>query len=145
MNDKVLWIKPQQRTCGECTKCCEGWLFGEAHGKNFYKGRKCHFLEDSCTIYDQRPINPCKSYSCMWLIDLEIPSWLKPSLSNIIISKRKIENIEYLEVIETGIKIDSSVLNWLVQYSILQNVNILYFVDGGVNRIGQQDFLKATL
>ena len=32
------------RTCGDCTKCCEGYMSGVVFGKPFYAGNPCHLL-----------------------------------------------------------------------------------------------------
>ena len=144
----ITWIK-NERSCGECSKCCEGWISGEAYGHKFYKGCPCFFLEKTCSIYDLRPNEPCKSYKCAWLEEEIFPLWLKPSMSNVIITKRyrKLDNREiyYYAIDETGKKIDSSVLNWLILFALNKNVNILYRIDGGPNRIGSNEFLSLDL
>ena len=63
-----------KRECGTCTKCCEGWLTGEALGHNFYPGKPCHFLavNKGCTVYAKRPKDPCSSYKCAWLANEDI-------------------------------------------------------------------------
>jgi len=70
---------------------------------------------------------------------------MKPDLVNIIITKRQVKNLFYYEIIEAGATIDSKTLNWLVQWAVNTNNNILYEVESGANRIGSQDFLKANL
>lgn len=134
-----------KRECKECTKCCEGWLHATINGHAMYKGRKCFYLESKCTIYPNRPKDPCCNFQCSWLIDNEIPAWLKPSLSNVIIHKRKHENIEYYFVIETGVKMDSTVLNWLITFALSNNKNIMYEIDGGINKMGSKEFLALNI
>ena len=133
------------RSCEGCAKCCEGWLSGEAYGHAFYKGRPCFFLNKICTIYDVRPDKPCKSYKCGWLAEDIFPHWMKPSLSNAIITKREFENIVYYEIIEAGGSLDAKVLSWLVHWSLNTNNNILYQIDKGTNKIGSQEFLRAPI
>ncbi len=43
----------KQRSCSDCTKCCEGSLSGEVFGKTFYSGKPCHFvkLNEGCSVY----------------------------------------------------------------------------------------------
>ena len=83
----MMHLPIYSRTCGDCTKCCEGWLEGVVHGYKMYRGCSCHFLEKSCSAYESRPENPCKSYNCAWLLEDKFPSWMKPSLSGVIITK----------------------------------------------------------
>lgn len=135
MNEKI------KRSCGDCTECCQGWLHGEAKGHFFYKGKPCHFIDrNGCSIYEDRPENPCKSFFCNWLVDEKIPMWLKPNLSKVIITNRKNEMFTYWKVTEAGSVISSRVLNWLIQHAMANNINLEYFVEGGVNRIGSMDF-----
>lgn len=136
----------QKRHCNGCTKCCEGWLAADVYGHKMFTGRKCHFLEKHCTIYSSRPQNPCKNYECVWLGDPELPSWLKPDISNVIISKRiensKIlgKNIEYYHIIEAGSKIDAGTLNWIIHWAIQKELNIAYQIDSKFHILGTPDF-----
>jgi hypothetical protein len=134
-----------ERSCDGCAKCCEGWLHGEAYGHAFYKGRPCFFLNKTCSIYDTRPENPCRTFKCSWLAEDTFPHWMKPDLVNIIITKRQVDNFYYYEIVEAGSTIESKSLNWLVQWALNTDNNILYYIEGGVNRIGSQEFLKANL
>lgn len=134
-----------ERQCDGCTKCCEGWLYGQAYDHKFYKGRPCFFLSKTCTIYDTRPENPCRSYKCAWLAEDSFPQWMKPNLVNIIITRREVENLVFYEILEAGSTIEAKTLNWLIQWAITSNKNILYEVDGGSNRLGSDEFLKLDI
>lgn len=136
-----------KRSCGDCTKCCEGWLQGEALGHKFYQGRPCHFLAigKGCTVYAKRPKDPCQSYKCGWLQNEEIPEWMKPSEINAIVDFRDIEGIPYLRVKEAGQILSSKVLTWVIQYAISKNMNIYWEVDGGKNWLGSPEFQEALL
>lgn len=133
------------RSCGDCTKCCEGYLSGSANGKTFYNGKPCHFLSigKGCTIYAKRPKDPCQAYKCAWLIDDTLPEWFKPNEINAIVDYREIEGIKYLNVVEAGETLRSNVLSWLIVYALSNNINIYWNVAGGSNWIGSTDFLKA--
>ena len=136
-------MKSPERVCGECTACCEGWLFGNAHGEGFWPGRKCFYMSSSgCTIYEDRPYSPCRTYRCEWLNNTkDIPEWLKPNLSNVILTKRTIGDIEYIDLVETGQKLDSSVLSWLFfKYSDGTFPNIAYRINNGLHYFGTQEF-----
>jgi hypothetical protein len=97
-----------------------------------------------CTIYDDRPVEPCQSYRCIWLIDNEIPEWMKPEKSKVILTARSWgENNSkiFLEASECGEKIDSSVLNWLFSYFLRTETPLKVQVGGGWNYYGSQEFL----
>lgn len=132
-----------ERKCDGCTKCCEGWLSGVAHCKNFYKGMPCHFMaETGCSIYENRPQDPCKNFQCEWLVNLEIPEWMKPNRVNVIATKRKIDNYEYLELTEAGEKLKVEVLNWFILYALNNHLNLVYSINGGINKVGCLEFLN---
>lgn len=137
--------KAEDRSCGPCTACCDGWLHGEAYGHSFYKGKPCHFIGcNGCSIYENRPKSPCKDYLCQWRKDVRLPEWLQPHLSGIIITERPFkDNRTFLEVIETTGPIRAEVLNWIVLFALNNKLNLRYQVNGGWNRISfDQEFLS---
>jgi hypothetical protein len=142
MTEKPFEYK-MKRACGDCTACCQGWLTADIHGKYMYSGAPCHYKGDKgCTIYKNRP-QLCVDFKCAWLTDPEVPEWMKPSLSKVIMYWRSIEDIPYMSVVETGQQIDASVLNWIVQNALRAGFNVRYMVNGGWNLIGSTDFIEA--
>ena len=133
------------RSCDGCTKCCEGWLQGEAFGHNFFRGRPCFFLNKKCTIYENRPHDPCRSYTCGWLDEMHFPEWMKPDLVNVIINRAKHKDTIYYVLIESGSLLNVKVLSWMIQWALNNNQNLMYYIDGGVNRIGSKDFLEMPV
>lgn len=132
------------RKCDGCTKCCEGWLHGSAHGKSFWPGRPCHFVgERSCTIYNKRPEDPCRIFSCEWLKNPEIPEWMKPDRDNLLIVDKKIKGVKFWKVLEAGQKIRVESLSWLINYALSTGINLEYAIGTGLYRIGSKDFLIA--
>lgn len=136
--------KMPERQCGSCTACCEGWLHGVSYDKSFYHGKPCHFLGcNGCSIYPDRPKDPCQDYRCVWLDNPELPEWMQPHMSGVIVTSRPYKDSFYWEVMECGQKIDSAVLSWLVIYTLNTKGNLHYQVDGGWNKIGfHQEFLQ---
>ena len=128
------------RSCDGCTKCCEGWLWSEAHGHKFWPGRPCHFLgEKKCSIYENRPVDPCVNFRCEWLDNENIPEWMKPNVSNVIIYKRIENDSEILEFTEAGSRLDSRVLSWIFMSYVDEKIgNVKYQLDGGWNYIWQK-------
>lgn len=136
-----------KRECGTCTKCCEGWLVGEALGYKFYQGKPCHFISigKGCSVYAKRPKDPCVTYKCTWLINENIPEWMKPSEINAIIDERINDGIKYLSVSEAGSKLDSSVLTWIIEYALANQINLLWKVNNGSHWIGSPEFNSMML
>lgn len=125
------------RSCNGCSKCCEGWLLGEAYGHKFWPGRPCHFnSEKGCSIYNDRPDDPCKIFRCEWLINEKIPEWMWPKNINAIIFRRIENDKEYIEITEAGSKLDSKVLSWFVMEYVNGNIsNLKYQIESGWNYI----------
>ena len=134
-----------KRTCGTCTKCCEGYLSGEAFGHTFYPGKPCHFIAigKGCSIYDKRPQDPCVSYKCGWLTNTDIPEWMKPSDIDSIIDMRTLNNFEYINLREAGNPMQAKVLSWFFQYILKNGLNAVWQVDGGFNWAGNPEFVAA--
>jgi hypothetical protein len=131
------------RSCDGCTKCCHGWLEGQAKGHKFYGGRPCFYIGKSgCSIYEDRPETPCKSYKCVWLGEEVLPEWFKPDLINAIVTKRELNGVPYYDVVEAGSTLQTKVLNWLVHWSLNDNINIVYRIDGGEHWLGSREFAE---
>jgi hypothetical protein len=134
-----------ERICGTCTECCQGWLWGSAHGHHFYPGRPCHFVsEGGCTIYKDRPESPCKTFKCQWLENHNFPEWLKPNKSKVLIKEDQWgENGDiFLDVYECGQKIDSTILAWLIEYHATTKTPMRIKIGGGNNHYGPPEFLQ---
>lgn len=130
-----------QRQCNECSECCKGWLTANIYGKEMAPGRPCHYLAKvGCSIYKDRPKEPCQTYRCAWLIDPEVPEWMKPSTAKVILSWKGWSGGDYLEVKECGEKIDSTVLNWVYIFAGQNNINLAIEVSGSWYFRGPQDF-----
>lgn len=138
-------LKIRERSCGTCTKCCEGHLTGVAHGIPFFSGKPCHFVDvdSGCSIYEDRPDDPCKSFKCLWLTEPNLPEWLKPNLSNVIFVSTKIDSHDYIYAIESGSKMDAQTLSWAVAYMSLNKYNFAWQYDGGWSAIGTDEFVRA--
>ena len=130
-----------ERICGDCSICCEGWLFATVNGYNIYPGRPCQFMNKGCTIYDERPDFPCRAFKCDWLENNDIPEWLQPNLSKVILSTHRWgENNDkiFLRATECGKKMDSAVLCWLFEYHLRTNIPLAVQVNGGWTHFGEE-------
>ena len=123
-----------KRNCDECAACCEGWLSGKAYDKEFFSETPCYYkCESGCSIYENRPEDPYKSYLCGWMTNLDFLEWFKPSVSKVIITRRHDEklNKKFIEVLEMEQKIDSSILSWLFQYFLKTGISMKIQIGGG--------------
>jgi hypothetical protein len=133
-----------ERTCDGCSECCNGRMVGSVYGHTFHPGKKCFYLKDGCSIYDTRPVNPCQVYKCHWLETEDLPVWMRPDLSRVIVSKRTHKPIEFYEVIECGQSISLDVFRWLTMWALGNNKNVRFEMSGGYNKIGSDEFLAST-
>lgn len=149
MNEELEQIlEKTARKCGSCTECCK-WLEGEVYGYSFYPGNPCQFLgECGCSIYEDRPDIPCKSYQCVWLSNKGIPEWMRPDLSGVIICAKKWNYYDeeriYFEVFETGRKIDSEVLAWLFDAHLNTKMPMVIYISGHPRAYGDEEFLSTV-
>jgi hypothetical protein len=135
-----------ERACGDCARCCEGWLSGNVYGHSFEPGRPCFFLEKTCSIYAERPLDPCKTYRCAWLSEEVFPMWMKPSLSNLLISNRTDEasSASYYIVDVTGEQHDPRALAWLERWAAETGSNVEYRLGGEIRRSGSPAFTAGA-
>jgi hypothetical protein len=121
--------KPK-RQCGSCTKCCDGWLTTEIEGQAVCKGSPCKYRTDAgCSNYQNRPVDPCRTYECAWLTDSAlVPESFKPVNSGVIMTRRWTpkNSIPYLEIKEAGNRLPVEVLDWAiqqVQHGLVKNIH----------------------
>ena len=140
-----------QRSCGDCTLCCQGWLSTTPFpGREVFWGKPCHYVsEKGCTVYDERPFYDCEVFKCGWLAEQEVfPEWMKPNLCKTIVVFRDpgFEGITspHYEVLECGQKIDSSVLNYIIQLSMYNGLNFKVQVAGSYYYYGSAEYLEEV-
>jgi hypothetical protein len=139
---RITLTVQNQRSCGTCTKCCEGNVYGTVFDTPFYKGKPCSFadINHGCSIHKDRPDTPCKQFSCLWLKDETVPLWLKPDAVEAILTENIVNGISYICLIECEGVMRADVLSWFFSYSINNNLNFCWQVKGGFSWIGSQEF-----
>jgi hypothetical protein len=104
------------RSCGECTMCCQGHLTGTAHGFEFGPNKPCHWVRKSgCSIYDFRPYSPCKTFKCEWKINKSFPDEFRPDKIKAIFVNRQLETGDRLDVVEAGDALNAKLLHFIIQ------------------------------
>jgi len=139
------------RQCGECTKCCEGYLHGESDlimrdGKTFkLGGTPCPILQIGvgCGEYENRPQNPCRGFQCEWLRQPDVyPEEMRPDRVGAIFSLQDVEGVQYLRVTEAGKVLDAEVLSHAVKITLLNRYNLYWEVNGKIHWFGNKDFVQ---
>ena len=130
----MIEAKTLTRSCGGCTKCCEGLLAGKAYNFEFGNGKACGYLGvNGCNIYAMRPTNPCKTFQCEWTTNHSLPEWLKPNRSNVIMSRRTIGLYTFLMIVSEGRIISEKIHEWAEEYS-KQDIKNHVLIVGDVSR-----------
>ena len=161
MTTPVIVVGDLKKTCGDCTACCSGVLSGEAHGHYFYKGRPCFFLtQKGCSIYANRPENPCVSFKCGYLSEAFFPEWMRPDLCGILATTRVMRStvmvtkdgaeveeerhIPYMHLVEYGKAMTGKALWWFIQKHLQGEIpNLLIDIEGHHHRMGSLEFIRA--
>jgi len=105
------------RECGGCTACCEGWLGSKIVGMR--PGVPCrHQSQSGCSIYDERPHNPCVTFRCVWLQDSTgLDDSMRPDKCGAIIRESTWKNWSKLAIVPAGVKIPDATLERIRQYA----------------------------
>jgi hypothetical protein len=129
------------RKCDGCTKCCDGSLVGESYGHKFFPGQPCFFLilNKGCTIYEDRPNPQCTDFLCEWIKNDDIPDWLKPNNSDIIISNVDNGGINQIHITKSGNKFTKESLDWIKEYARKNNKELSWYIDGQVGWQGSKE------
>jgi hypothetical protein len=140
------------RSCGDCTKCCEGHLRADIKLKDgsdpVFMGqdengfKPCPFVTvgKGCGVYEKRPDNPCAIFKCDWLTDESMPESFRPNRANAIFTTRTIKGIEYTMLLEAGRKLDSEVLSWAISKHLADGTNFAWRVLTNIFWIGSEEF-----
>ena len=133
-------LPPNFKECGECQKCCEGWVAGTAFGIPFYPHKPCAFLQGKCLVYNFRP-NICKKFFCAYSQGL-FPDWMRPDKTNVLISVQDWSKGQYLKVIACGVKIAENVMAEVQKFCSEQKCPCVLHDTDGSKIIGPQEFIN---
>ena len=73
--------------------------------------------------------------------------WMKPNLSNVIVTEKVHPvnpTLTYFDVTETGQRIDSNILNWIIHWALRNKKNIIYEIDSKKHVLGSAEFTAAV-
>lgn len=137
----------EKRHCGTCTACCDGWVEGTIRGHEMRPGVPCHFRgAGCCTIYDERPKEPCRSFVCGWLAPgSPFPESFRPDrLGVMIVPTRWRERPAYI-LKSAGRDPDESVLSWMRAFSVQSGAPFFYEERGERFGFGPAEFQHEML
>src|SRR5262245_53821003 len=136
-----------ERVCGHCTACCDGWLTGNILGHEMKPGVPCHFRgEHGCSIYETRPQDPCRGFFCGWVLKgSPFPEDFRPDrLGVILVPKKWRDRIAYI-LAPAGRDPDRELLEWMREFSVATGTPFLFHVDGRQRGYGSPEFQKDIL
>jgi hypothetical protein len=128
----VIPVRSGERECGSCTACCDGWVVGTIHGHEMKPGQPCHFRgAGCCTIYERRPMEPCRSFVCGWLRPASpFPETFRPDrLGVMIVPTRWRERPAYI-LCSAGRDPDEGLLAWMREFSSRTGAPFFYEQQG---------------
>jgi hypothetical protein len=130
------------RSCGTCTACCGGWLTCTVRDQEIKPGVPCRFRgAGCCTIYEERPAIPCRSFFCAWrLQDNPFPESFRPDRLGVIIIARQWRDRPGYELISAGRDPDENLLHWMREFSTATGSPFLYYIDGYYRAFGVPEF-----
>ena len=116
------------RTCGNCTKCCEGHLYTVINGQELTPGNPCYLLQigKGCSDYDNRPEEPCQTFNCQWITNPDIPEDLYPKTSGVLITVQKIDDIMFMKLTCAPNEPTADQLTWFIMYGLRKKINIAW-------------------
>jgi hypothetical protein len=124
----MITVKP--KACGECHRCCEGYLWGSAYGHQFQLNKPCGLLVGGrCIVYPNHPQDPCKTFHCAWKSNAAWPQELRPDHSNVIFLSRHLEHWSYWHGVNCGTWPTPDTIQWAVSYCRRTQQSFVLFRD----------------
>ena len=136
-----------QRQCGSCTACCEGWATGTIRGHEMRAGLHCHFLVDrKCTIYEERPVSPCRNFVCGWLADdSPFPEQFRPDKIGVIIIRIRWRDAPAYLLLSAGRDPDPALIAWMEAFAVRTGRPFFYSVNGEKIGFGPVEFQQEMV
>ena len=141
---KTLLPMVVKKECGTCTKCCEGWLSANIKGHDMYPGKPCFFVEigKGCNDYENRPKEPCKTFSCGWTDIEDMPEEFRPEVSGVIMHFKENNGNRYIRLAKAPNNPTEQYLSWAVIYARSRDINIIWYIDDKSWWLGNNEFCK---
>jgi hypothetical protein len=136
-----------RRECGTCTACCDGWVVGTIRGHEMKPGTPCHFRgAGCCTIYAERPQEPCRGFVCGWLAPgSPFPESFRPDRLGVMIIATRWRNRPAFILRSAGRDPDESLLDWMRSLSARSGAPFFYEQAGERFGFGPPEFQHEML
>jgi len=144
----VIALQPaEQRACGTCTACCDGWVVGTIEGHEMKPGTPCHFRgEGCCTIYERRPKEPCRTFVCGWLApDSPFPENFRPDRLGVMIIRTRWRSKPAYILKSAGRDPDEALLTWMRDFAAKSGAPFFYEQKGERYGFGPVQFQQEML
>ena len=116
------------KNCDGCIACCNGTLNIDVYGEQVNRVHACSRIcheNKNCSDYSNRPA-VCSNFKCLWLTQDDIPEWLKPSKSGMLMLYRK----GYLEIHSVnGINLTADVFLVGIHFAYMNKWPIRFYID----------------
>jgi SEC-C motif-containing protein len=135
------------RQCGTCTACCDGWVVGTIYGHEMKPGKPCHFRgQGCCTIYETRPVDPCRKFVCGWLLpDSPFPESFRPDRLGVMIVPTRWRQRPAFILRSAGRDPDEELLAWMRGLSARTSAPFFYEQNGERFGFGPPEFQQEML
>ncbi len=135
------------RQCGTCITCCGGWVAGTILGHEVKPGSPCRFVRaEGCSVYEQRPTDPCKNFVCGWLApDSPFPDEFRPDRLGVIIVPITWRDRRAYILVSAPRDPDETLLEWLRRFSIQTGRPFFYAQAGEKFGFGPIEFQQEML
>jgi hypothetical protein len=129
------------RSCGACTACCDGWLRITIDGQPVYPGRPCpHSTGSSCRIYAERPVDPCRRFSCEWLSGGDLPEAFSPDRAGFIVLGSGWRGLKVRVLVSAGRDPDEHALEWFRSEAVRRGRPFIFQRGGEWRAFGPPEF-----
>lgn len=146
-NTRLAVMPREERQCGPCTACCDGWLRINIHGYDVRPGRPCPYsIAHSCSIYENRPEDPCRKFVCGWLVrGSPLPEEFRPDKIGVIFVISPWRGVPIYVLTPAGRDPSDDVLRWTKEWSLRVQKPFLYQSGGEWYAFGSPQFQKEVL
>lgn len=141
-----IFVKGENgKSCEGCTKCCEGYLITNILGEPVHAGKPCSKVIPGvgCSIYEDRPKDPCRGFQCFWRASDIMPMEFKPSEVGVIVTNQDLFGIPHLRLDPAGNEVPAEVLSWYVTWAVERQLNVEWVVGNKVFAMGSREFHEA--
>ena len=135
------------QNCGACNECCKEVLIQDIHGMVYDNSTVCTYLQcDKCIIYADRP-SVCKQYNCGWKLDNNMPAWMRPDKSKVLINSNTKECILWEGILaEYIVPINKQISNKVMTYLVSRMKPFRFLAPKGdgytIGAFGTKEFKK---